>query len=165
MSEQTTSAAESKPTVIVGPHSAGTKGLEILACQQELVIRLLTKDVESKDEQINALKVENESLNDVIQQMSNCCVEEKKKLEAENARLTAEVKQWQYYADEAQVDDLEREIVSLKRSRDFYEQRMNALQELQKRLPEPYRTWVCNILANGAATNLGQQALEREKDK
>jgi hypothetical protein len=31
----------------------------------------------------------------------------------------------------------------------FYEERMDALQRYQKELPEPYRTEICNILANG----------------
>jgi hypothetical protein len=32
---------------------------------------------------------------------------------------------------------------------EFYSTRMTALQEYQKDLPEPYRTEICNILANG----------------
>lgn len=31
----------------------------------------------------------------------------------------------------------------------FYTERMDALQRYQKDLPEPYRTELCNILANG----------------
>ena len=34
---------------------------------------------------------------------------------------------------------------------DFYTLRMDVLQKYQKGLPEPYRTRVCNILANGRA--------------
>jgi len=34
--------------------------------------------------------------------------------------------------------------------RDFYLERMDALQRYQHELPEPHRTAVCNILANGA---------------
>ena len=32
----------------------------------------------------------------------------------------------------------------------FYKVRMQALQEYQTELPEPYRTLICNILANGS---------------
>ena len=35
--------------------------------------------------------------------------------------------------------------------RDFYLERMDALQQYQHELPEPHRTAVCNILANGTA--------------
>jgi hypothetical protein len=49
------------------------------------------------------------------------------------------------------VDELERVIHGLRISLAFYEGRMNALQQYQKGLPEPYRTEVCNILANGTA--------------
>jgi hypothetical protein len=31
----------------------------------------------------------------------------------------------------------------------FYENRLNLIQKYQKELPEPYRTQICNILANG----------------
>jgi len=40
-------------------------------------------------------------------------------------------------------------IRELERTKAFYSPRMNALQELQKQMPEPWRTAVCDILANG----------------
>jgi hypothetical protein len=47
------------------------------------------------------------------------------------------------------------ENASLARYRDFYLMRMDALQRYQHELPEPHRTAICNILANGTvgATN------------
>ncbi len=47
------------------------------------------------------------------------------------------------------TDELITENERLRRSNEFYLERMNALQELQKTIPEPYRTCVCDILANG----------------
>ena len=46
-------------------------------------------------------------------------------------------------------DVVERELKALRRSKEFYEIRMNELLQCQKELPEPYRTEICNILANG----------------
>lgn len=38
----------------------------------------------------------------------------------------------------------------------FYRVRCKELQDYQKHLPEPHRTIVCNILANGSQTALGR---------
>lgn len=43
------------------------------------------------------------------------------------------------------------EGAGLAKYRDFYLQRMDALQRYQHELPEPHRTAICNILANGTA--------------
>lgn len=48
-----------------------------------------------------------------------------------------------------QIERADRAERALKNTRDFYELRMNALQKYQKELPEPHRTIICNILANG----------------
>jgi hypothetical protein len=40
-------------------------------------------------------------------------------------------------------------------SLDFYRRRCEALQAYQRELPEPHRTAICNILANGQATAFG----------
>lgn len=42
----------------------------------------------------------------------------------------------------------EKDVMSIKQ---FYLRRMNALQKYQANLPEPYRTEICNILANGVS--------------
>ena len=47
---------------------------------------------------------------------------------------------------ESRVKELEAE---LKRLRVFYTIRMDTLEKLQVKMPEPFRTQVCNILANG----------------
>jgi len=52
-----------------------------------------------------------------------------------------------------QFDELSDTIMefykSISRSCAFYEQRMNLIQKYQNQLPDPYRTSICNILANG----------------
>ena len=40
-------------------------------------------------------------------------------------------------------------LAELRRSLEFYKTRTNEIQKYQKELPEPHRTVICNILANG----------------
>ena len=40
-------------------------------------------------------------------------------------------------------------LKDMQRKVSFYTERLNTLQKYQTKLPEPYRTEVCNILANG----------------
>ena len=58
---------------------------------------------------------------------------------------------WDLIADEIgwEVEALKRNFRNVSHTIEFYKTRMRALQEWQKELPEPYRTEVCNILANG----------------
>jgi hypothetical protein len=46
-------------------------------------------------------------------------------------------------------------IRSVLQSLAFYRRRCEALQAYQRELPEPHRTAICNILANGQATASG----------
>lgn len=41
------------------------------------------------------------------------------------------------------------DVLRLQRSRDFMLERLTAIQQYQQELPEPHRTAICNILANG----------------
>ncbi len=50
-----------------------------------------------------------------------------------------------------EFDRMSRQIDELTNSRDFYRIRMQAIEGLQSELPEPWRTLVCNVLANGKA--------------
>ena len=41
-------------------------------------------------------------------------------------------------------------LIKIKSSIDFYKIRVDAIQKYQHKLPEPHRTIICNILANGS---------------
>jgi len=43
-----------------------------------------------------------------------------------------------------------KEVKEVARLKSFYGDRFNLIQEYQKKMPEPYRTVICNILANGS---------------
>ena len=45
--------------------------------------------------------------------------------------------------------ELATEIAASKEALHWYERRMDAFQAYQHQVPEPYRTVICNILANG----------------
>lgn len=53
-------------------------------------------------------------------------------------------------AQAKQIEQLEKDKKRLEYSvNDFHTPRWNSLQKFQKQIPEPYRTLVCDILANG----------------
>lgn len=52
------------------------------------------------------------------------------------------------------------ELLKCQVSRDFYRLRCERLQEVQSRMRDPERTWVCNILANGRAHQGGPRPIE-----
>lgn|SRR3990167_3239414 len=51
--------------------------------------------------------------------------------------------------DDTEFDKLSDKISTLENQVSFYVTRADALQQLQSSMPEPWRTKVCNILANG----------------
>jgi len=44
----------------------------------------------------------------------------------------------------------------LEQERDFYKLRVEALERIKHDFPEPYKTWVINILANGKSNHYGK---------